>query len=127
MKRPLTMLVAVAMVAAACGGGSGSGNTDPASANSCEDLADVTINLMQDAIDAMEGLELADFLEMSDTGEMPEELTQLEDAGAQIEQRAEELNCSAEDAQRLVCERIDSLHAEGEIAQMILEGVAAEC
>ena len=129
MRKALVLLLALALTAAACGdddGGTG-GSTDPADANSCEDLADVTINLIQEAIDAVAGMDMADFLAMADEGTIPPEFERMESVGEEIEARADQLGCTDEDAQQLVCDRLGRIETGSDVAELILTGVSAGC
>lgn len=129
MRKALGLLLALALIAAACGdddGGAG-GSVDPADANSCEDLADVTVNLIQQAIDAVADMDMADFLSMADEGNIPPEFEQMETVGEEIEARAEQLGCTEEDAQELVCDRLGRIEAGSDVAELILTGVSAGC
>ena len=87
MKKAFGLLLVLALTATACGGGA-EGVTDPAEAGSCADLADVTINATQEAIDAFDELTIADFAALGESGEMPEALLRFETLGAEIEARA---------------------------------------
>ena len=130
MKKLLGLLLALTLVTAACGDDDGGGvgnSTDPASANTCDELADVTINLLQDAIDSVSDLSVADFLEIASGGEMPEAVERLDTMGDELETRAGQIGCSDADAQSLVCARIDRLQADSEVADLILQGIAGEC
>lgn len=126
MRKALWLLLVLALVAAACGDDDG-GGTDPASAESCEELADIGINLMQDAVDQFDDMDLAEFMEMASSDEMPAELQRLEEIGTQMETRAEELGCSDEEGDRLMCERVDELKADGDVGKLIVEGIKSEC
>ncbi len=126
MKRALGLLLVLALTAAACGGDDG-GVTDPAAANSCADLAEVTINATQEAIDAFDEMSIADFAELGETGEMPEALMKFETLGDQLEQRAGELGCSEEEVRKLTCDRIGDLKSSGDFGELMLAEFASEC
>jgi hypothetical protein len=126
MRRALWLLLAVALVAAACGDDDGAG-TDPAAAGSCEELADVGINLVQDAITELDSMELSEFMELAASDEIPEELRRLEDIGTEMEARAMELGCSEEEGDALLCDRVDRLQADGEVGTLIIEGIKSDC
>ena len=115
MKKTLGLVVAIALMAAACGGGSGS---DPASADSCEELADVAIVMLQDALDSIGGLGID---EVPD--EMPEAFVRLEE----IDARAEALGCADDQGEELICERVGRLNASGEAATFFLESISSDC
>ncbi len=130
MKKALGLLLALALTASACGddGGGGVGNsTDPAAASTCGELADVTINLLQQAIDSVSDLTVADFMDLAGTGEMPEAINRLDTMGNDLQARADQLGCTDEDAQTLVCDRIGNLSADTEVAQLILGSIGDSC
>jgi hypothetical protein len=128
MKKSLSLLLALALLTAACGDDdSGGGNTDPAAANSCEELADVMINLLQEAVDSVADLTITDFMALSADGEMPEAIQRLEAIGESFEARADALGCSDEEGQQLVCDRIGSLKADTDVAQLLVAGIASDC
>lgn len=126
MKKALGLLLVLALTAAACGGGGG-GITDPAEANSCADLAEVTINMTQEAIDAFDEMSIADFAALGETGEMPEAITRLEALGRQLEQRAAELGCSDDELMELTCARIGDLKASGDFGKLMLAELTDQC
>lgn len=115
MKKNLGVFVALALLVAACGGDGGS---DPASASTCEELADVSIVLVQDALDSIAGLGIDDMPE-----DMPEAFVRLEELAV----RADELGCTEEEGSRLLCERYDRLTADGEAADVFLESLSGGC
>lgn len=127
MRKVFLLVLVIATTAAGCGDGDGGSGTDPAAANSCEELADVGINLMQDAVDQLDEMSLTDFTELASSDQMPAEMQQLEDIGNRLEARGDELGCSDEEGQQLMCERIDQLTADGEVGKLILEVLEGEC
>jgi hypothetical protein len=128
MRKIFGLLLAVMLLAAACGDDDGGGNgTDPAAADTCEELADVGINMLQSAVDELDEMELDDFMAAASSDEMPPALQRMETLGEELEIRAEQLGCSEEEGQELLCERIDQLKADGEVGQLMLAGIAGEC
>lgn len=130
MKKSLGLLLALALVTGACGddddGGIGK-STDPAAASTCAELADVTINLLQEAIDSVADLTLTDFMDLAGTDQMPEAINRLDTMGADLQSRADALGCSDEDGEALICERIGNLSADTEISQLILGSIGDSC
>jgi hypothetical protein len=114
MRKTLGLVLAIALVIPACGG-SGS---DPSSADSCEELADVAIVMLQDALDSLAGLGIDEVPE-----EMPEAFEKLEE----IDTRAEELGCSDAQGEELLCERIGRLRADGAAAEFFLVTLTDSC
>ena len=114
MRKTLGLLLAFALAFAACGGSS----SDPASAGTCEELADVGVAMLQDALDSIAGLGLTEVPE-----EMPEAFVKLEE----IDVRAEELSCSDAQGEELLCERYGRLKADGEAAEFFLSALSEDC
>jgi hypothetical protein len=115
------------LLVAGCGddddGGGVGGATDPAAANSCEELADVVLNIFQEAIDEVDQMDIADFT----SDEAPEAIQRLETLGDQLDSRASELGCSDAEGERLVCDRIDRLTAENQVGEIFLAQIQSEC
>jgi len=128
MRKALTLLLALILLTAACGDDDGgSTNTDPASATSCAELADVMVNLLQEAIDSVADLTITDFMALAGADEMPEEIARLETLGEAFEARAAALGCSDEEGQQLVCDRIGNLKADTDVAELLVAGIASAC
>ncbi|MCJ7725178.1 MAG: hypothetical protein MUP76_02150 [Acidimicrobiia bacterium] len=128
MKKALSLLLALVLLTAACGDDdSGGASIDPASAGTCGELADVMINLFQVAIDSVSDLSVTDFMALADGEDMPEEIQRLDTIGDAIGDRAAELGCSDEEGQQLVCDRIGNLKADGDVAQLLIAGIASDC
>jgi hypothetical protein len=123
MKRVIGLWVVLATAVAACGGGGSS--VDPASASSCEELADVGIAMVQDAIDDLGSMSLEDFVAASD--ERPEALTRLDEQSTALEARAAELGCTETDAQELLCERVDRLDSDTEVGDLMVQSFISAC
>lgn len=126
MRKVLQLLLVVTLAAAACGDDDGSAS-DPAAADSCEELADIGIDLMQEAVDEIDKMDLAEFMELASSEELPPELARFEEVGDALEARAGEIGCSEEEGQRLMCERIDRLSASGEVGKLVVAGLAEDC
>lgn len=127
MRKSLSLLLALVLSTAACGDdSSGGANTDPATANSCEELADVMVNLLQEAVDSVADLTITDFMALGDEG-MPEEIQRMDTIGEAFEARAAALGCSDEEGQQLVCDRIGNLKADTDVAKLLVAGIASDC
>ncbi len=120
MRKFITILLAFALIAAACGGDDAA--KDPADIDTCEDLADVTIVMLQDVIDVLGDLDAAQMGALMG-GETPEAFTPLEATAAAIGIRAGELECANLD--ELLVERADDLSAADDNAfgRLIIQGV----
>ena len=117
MKKIIGLLVVLALVAAACG------DDAPAALDSCDAVADGTIDLVQNVIDELEKLTPAEFgaLTQEGTGNFPA-FTPIAERGAELGLKTQELGCTDIDA--LVAERADQLTGDPENAfsQLIIEG-----
>lgn len=101
----------LALAGTACGG--------PGDAASCEDVADEAIVLVQDVLDEVGGMSMEDM----QSAEEPEFVQELEAEGEELEQRAEELDCSDQQMADLVAERAEDLEAEGPVAELLRDAV----
>ncbi len=120
MYRLVAAICAALMVFAACGDSSGGGG-DPGSAESCDDLVDAGIDLIQDVLDELSDLDLSDIEALGD--EPPEALDDLETRGEELQTRADELGCTDEELQQGLIDNIDQLEADGPFAELILQGL----
>ncbi len=116
MKRTLIPLTLVlALVLSACGGG------EP---ETCEDIADVTIDLMQDLIDNVEQ-EVGDMTVeelIATQGDLPS-VEEFQEEATTINEQAVELECSQATIETLVAERVHELKAETPIGQFMVEAI----
>ena len=116
LKRTLILLVLVLpLVLSACGGGQ---------PETCEDIADVTIDLMQDLIDDVEG-EVGDMTveELNATGGDLPSVEKFEEEATKINERALELQCTQATIESLVAERVNQLEASTPIGQFMIEAI----
>lgn len=117
MRKYIVLLSVMILLLPACGG-SENEPQDAGDAESCEDVADLTIDLMQNMLDEISGMSAAEF-----TGgeQLPESFQQFQTDAEELRTRGEELGCSTEEMQTLIQERVDQLEAEGPAAEMVLE------
>lgn len=118
MKKALGLLLVLALVAAACGDDDAS---DPAALDTCESVADATIDLVQDVIDELESMSPSDVGALTQGEEFPA-FVEIEARGATLGSRGQELNCTDIDA--LVQARADRLTADpaNGFTQLIVDG-----
>lgn len=116
MKKTLGLLLVLAMVATACGDDDASGALD-----TCESVADATIDLVQDVIDELESMSTEDVGALLQGTEFPA-FVEIGTRGETIGERGQELECT--DIDSLVQARADRLTADPEngFTMLILEG-----
>lgn len=116
MKKLIGLLAVLSLVVAACGG------DEPVSLDTCEGVAEATIDLVQDVIDELEAMSPSDFGRMSQEGtaNFPA-FVEIEERGTELGLKAQELECA--DIDTLVAERADQLEADpaNAFSQLIIE------
>lgn len=117
MKRLIVLITAAGLLAAACGDSGGA-------ASSCDALVDDGLELVQEMLDELSGMTFEDIAALGD--EPPPALADLEERGAQLETRAQELNCSDAELDARFQEKVGDLTADGPFAELILEGIQSE-
>jgi hypothetical protein len=109
------LIVAFALVLAACGGGQ---------AETCDELADETVELMQRLIDDVEkemgDVSIEDLL--ASGGDLPS-VEHIEEDSAKIDERAAELGCTQAEIQNGVAARANQLEANTPIGQFFIEAI----
>ena len=116
LKRTLILLsLVLALVLSACGG------SQP---ETCEEIADVTVDLMQDLIDDVEN-EVGDMTveELNATGGDLPSVEKFENEATKINEQAGELQCSQATIESLVAERVHRLEATTPIGQFMIEAI----
>jgi hypothetical protein len=116
MRRTIIVLL-VTLVTAACGGAEG--RPDPASLETCDEVAEAVIGVIQESIDAVDTA--ADNLTEPD----PAAAADLEDAGTALQERAAALSCSEERMSQAIISLADRLEARSVYGQLIIEGIKA--
>ena len=87
--------------------------------DSCDDVVDETLALIQSAIDQANEMSMADLA----AEEEPAFVAELETEGAALEERAEELDCD----EQQVIDRLDEIDVEeGSVGELILEQIRSE-
>jgi len=122
--RKAAAAVAMILLAAGCGG---SGSSDPASAETCRDLADVNIGILNQMIDEMAGWSEERVGEAMDSFDLPEELAAFQDDIDEFNERYDELDCDAEDFEQLICDVLGDLDVGDAAGRMIRDGLAEGC
>lgn len=122
LRSTTTAGVAVLALGLAACGGDGDG---AASADSCDALAEDAKDLIQDLVDEVDGMSLADLAAAGD--EEPEFMTEFEEEGEALSERQEELGCSDEEMSELLAARVDEIETEpGSIGAMMVEAIKTD-
>ena len=116
MRKAAALALALTIVATACGGDDAGGALD-----SCEAVADATIDLVQDVIDELESMSPSDVGALTQGEEFPA-FVAIEERGIELGTRTQELACG--DIDVMVAERADRLEADpaNGFTQLIVEG-----
>lgn len=119
----IALVLMLAFAAVACGGGdddnaADSGPVSMSDAETCEQLADAFMPLMQEVLDSLSELSMADLMAME---EDPEVLDQFEDRLDEVSEKSSELNCDSDEMAALLGARMDQLTATGPVAELVLE------
>ena len=110
----LPLILALFVLLPACGG----------QPETCDELADETIKLVQALIDDVEK-ELGDMSVeelIASGGELPS-VERFEEDAAKIDERAEELGCTQTEIQSAVAARANQLEAETPIGRFLIEAI----
>ena len=116
LHRTILLPIAVfALVLAACGGGQ---------AETCDELAEETVNLMQELIEDV-GKEVGNVSveELIATGESLPSVEGFEEDAEKIDDRAAELGCTQTEIQNGVAARANQLEANTPIGQFLIEAI----
>jgi hypothetical protein len=120
MKRLALIALALGLIVAACGDDDAA---DPASLDSCEGLAVAGVDVLQDTIDLIDGLDAAALAALTDGADTPPEFEAIQRRGEELSARAVEIGCSDEQMSELLAERVGDLSADSVFGQFILEGI----
>ncbi len=112
MLRRGALLGAIALVVAACGGGDAGG---------CPAIADDAVALVQDVIDEVDAMSLDELATLGE-GDL---LGDFEAQAQDLEQRAEDADCSDEELGTLLQERAGQLSATTEFGQIFVDLIAS--
>jgi len=115
-RRPSVLAVAFALILAACGGGA---------AETCQQLADETIDLVQTMITDVEG-EIGDrSMEeiLASGGEDLPSLDRFRERAAAVDERVVELGCTQSELEALIRPRVGELQATTGIGELIIAGI----
>ncbi|MEN8235520.1 MAG: hypothetical protein ABFR89_11450 [Actinomycetota bacterium] len=110
----LVVLLVFSIVASAC-------SSEP---KTCDDIADVTVDHMQDLINDVEK-ELGDMTveELIATGGDLPSIERFQEEATKIDERAAELSCTQPEIEAGVAARINRLEAETPIGRFIIEAI----
>lgn len=120
MRRAAAIIILVGtFIAAACGGGD-----DAGSAETCDDLAQAGLDLIQDVLNELDDMSLEELIELGD--EEPEAFQNLEAEGQALDTRATELSCDEDALSAFVASNVSDLEASGPVSELILEQIKAD-
>lgn len=114
MRKLIALLLVVGLLAAGCGGGS---------ADTCEGVADATIDAVQKFIDATADIELNDLMAVEDDADIAG-FTEFETTMTDLEAKADELECTDQEMGELLAARAGDLDPKGFLGQMIAGAIA---
>lgn len=118
MLKRLSLLIAVlALIAVGC-------SSQP---ETCDEVADETIVLMQNLIDEVESelgeMSVEELIESFGAGEEVPSVAAFEEKAEELSERAGELGCTQQQLEAAVGERTDRLEATTPLGQFILEAI----
>lgn len=121
----LVLALMLALGAVACGSDEDEAEDEllsVANAESCEELADAFMPIMQDVLDAVSEMSMEELT----SGEEPEVLGEFEGRMEEVEAKSNDLSCEDDEMAALLEERVDDLTASGPVAEMVLEAIRTE-
>jgi hypothetical protein len=89
--------------------------TTVTSASTCDELADASINIMQELFDQVAGLTTAEVSTLDDNPA----LVALDEEASAVEAKVTTLQCRPSEQDRRVTERADRLEVDGEVAEFL--------
>lgn len=116
MRKLYILLAVLGLVAASCGGGG------DAAADTCEGIADQAIDLIQEAINEIDSMDVEELMAMEDE---PEVLTDMEQRGEELQAKASEIGCSDAEMEELLDARAGDLKAEGLLGAALAEEIGS--
>lgn len=90
---------------------------------SCEDVADDAIQVIQDFVDEVSAMSLE---EIAGAGDEVPGLTEYEENGEELQDKANDAGCSDEQMESLLNQRADSLESDSEFGQLIIDSIRSE-
>lgn len=113
------LVLMLALSAVACGSNDEDEDDAPtiANAETCADLMDAFMPVMQGVLDAVSDMSMAEMM----SEEEPEFLAEFEDDLDEIEAKSNELDCQEDELQALLLERADQLTASGPVGELLLQ------
>lgn len=120
------LMIAILIALPACGGddddddGGDVGSVEDV--ETCEQLADLTIDEMQVLLNEISDMTLEDMQNMQGD-EAPEPVRNFTEKGEEFQAKADEIGCDDAEYQTLIEDRVDQLEADGPVAELILEAL----
>lgn len=121
MRKMLVVAAALSLLVAGCGDSDAGGG---GSIDDCDDLVAAGLDLIQDVLDEVGDMSMEELAALGD--QEPEFVQDLETRGTELEQRQVELGCSDAELEAGLIDGLDSLEADGPVAELMLEGFKAD-
>lgn len=109
MRKFFVLLAVLGLVAGACGGDSGGAT--------CDSVADDAIDVIQEVIDEFDDMTLDELAAME---EEPQALVDMEQRADELQDQANELNCSDATMEELLNARVGDLKADGFFGELLV-------
>lgn len=119
MRKLLSIALALSVLAGACGD---SGSSE---FSSCDDLAQAGLDMLQDILDEVSTLSEEEFLEAVEEEE-PAFLTKFDGEADRLDEGQVDLGCSDAELEGYLVDNIDTLTADGEIAQLMRDAIVSD-
>jgi hypothetical protein len=117
--------MALVLVLGACSSDSDSSGGSISDASNCDELAEATFALVDEALDEVAKMSVAELIEAGESGEVPAAFDKIEESGAEAEEKAADLDCAEEVGAAFLCANIDKLSTEGAAATVVEQFQAA--
>ena len=116
-RRLIILLTVLAVAISACGG----------QPETCDEVADETVALMQDLIDEVESelgdMSVEELLATFASGEELPSVVSFDEKAEKLSERAGELGCTQDQLEIAVAQRTDQLQADTPLGQFIIEAI----
>ena len=119
----LMLVFIMSLSIVACGSEDEDEEPSVANADSCEELVDAFMPIMQGVLDAVSEMSMEEIMASE---EEPEILGEFEEDLDAVEEKSNELDCQDDELQALLEDRIDELTASGPVGELVLQMIREE-